>query len=84
MKLPLDFSNIPALDQEWQSKSPGSAKLALASFNEIAISFSGAEDVVLIEMAHKLTDRLRVFPWTREDCIRKPIDLSTEYATIMI
>lgn len=62
MKLPLDFSNIPALDQEWQSKSPREVlKLALASFNEIAISFSGAEDVVLIEMAHKLTDRLRVF-----------------------
>jgi phosphoadenosine phosphosulfate reductase len=36
-------------------------KAALAHFDNIAISFSGAEDVVLVEMAAKLRPGIRVF-----------------------
>lgn len=36
-------------------------KLALDSFDNIAISFSGAEDVVLIDMAAKINPRVNVF-----------------------
>jgi len=36
-------------------------KEAFRRYDNIALSFSGAEDVALIEMAHKLTDRLQVF-----------------------
>lgn len=47
---------------EYESQSPQSLlKLAFAQFKEIAISFSGAEDVVLIDMAHRLQLPLRVF-----------------------
>lgn len=50
------------LQLELSAKSPREIlKYALNSYDNIAISFSGAEDVVLIEMARKLTDRLRVF-----------------------
>ena len=34
---------------------------ALKSFDRIAISFSGAEDVVLIDMAHKINPDVQVF-----------------------
>ncbi len=36
-------------------------KLALESFDNIAISFSGAEDVILIDMASKLRSNIQVF-----------------------
>ncbi|KZX79270.1 phosphoadenosine phosphosulfate reductase [Oleiphilus sp. HI0009] len=36
-------------------------KFALSNFSNAAISFSGAEDVALIELSHKLTDDLKVF-----------------------
>ena len=36
-------------------------KLALENFDNIAISFSGAEDVVLIDMASKLRSNIQVF-----------------------
>ena len=36
-------------------------KLALGSFENIAISFSGAEDVVLIDMAVKIKSKVNVF-----------------------
>jgi len=36
-------------------------KLALESFDNIAISFSGAEDVVLVDMATKIRSDIRVF-----------------------
>ncbi len=62
MATDFDIQLIPTFEQDWQTKSPREIlKLALASFDEIAISFSGAEDVALIEMAHKLTSNLRVF-----------------------
>ncbi len=54
--------NLEELNAELSDKSPREIiKFALSNFNNIAISFSGSEDVVLIELAHKLTDSLQVF-----------------------
>ncbi|WP_417514934.1 phosphoadenylyl-sulfate reductase [Marinobacter sp.] len=56
------MSNIRELQDELGNESPREIlKAAFKRYDKIAISFSGAEDVVLIEMAHKLTDNLRVF-----------------------
>lgn len=53
---------IAELNEELSQKSPREIlKFALTSFEKIAISFSGAEDVTLIEMAHKLAPPLNVF-----------------------
>jgi len=66
----IDFSNastitdeaIAALNEELSQKSPREIlKFALKSFDNIAVSFSGAEDIVLIEIAHKLAPPLSVF-----------------------
>ncbi|MDS1310434.1 phosphoadenylyl-sulfate reductase [Marinobacter xiaoshiensis] len=54
--------NIHDLQNELADQSPRAIlKAAFKRYENIAISFSGAEDVVLIEMAHKLTDNLKVF-----------------------
>lgn len=54
--------NIAQIQSEYAAKSPQQIlKLALERFDNIAISFSGAEDVVLIDMASKLTQNLQVF-----------------------
>ncbi|MEX2475480.1 phosphoadenylyl-sulfate reductase [Marinobacter sp.] len=56
------MTDIASLQQELDGQSPRAIlKAALAQYDNIAISFSGAEDVALIEMAHKLTDNLQVF-----------------------
>lgn len=56
------MTDIDQLNSELQGQSPRAIlKAALARYDNIAISFSGAEDVALIEMAHKLTDNLQVF-----------------------
>jgi phosphoadenosine phosphosulfate reductase len=53
---------IAELNAELSQKSPREIlKFALKAFENIAVSFSGAEDVTLIEMAHKLTNPLNVF-----------------------
>ncbi|MFT7185023.1 MAG: phosphoadenosine phosphosulfate reductase [Pseudohongiellaceae bacterium] len=53
---------IAELNAELSQKSPREIlKFALQSFEQIAVSFSGAEDVALIEMAHKLAPPLNVF-----------------------
>jgi len=53
---------INQLNTELQEKSPREIlKFALNHFDNIAISFSGAEDVALIELAHRLSDNLQVF-----------------------
>jgi phosphoadenosine phosphosulfate reductase len=50
------------LAQEYMHKAPaGIIKLALDSFDNIAISFSGAEDVVLVDMAAKINPEVNVF-----------------------
>ena len=51
-----------ALAKEYDSRHPGEIlKLALESFDNLAISFSGAEDVVLVDMAVKLKPDVQVF-----------------------
>lgn len=58
----LSADAIAELNKELASKSPREIlKFALSHFENIAISFSGAEDVALIELAHRLTDSLQVF-----------------------
>lgn len=53
---------ISALNAILAEKSPREIlKFALTHFDNIAISFSGAEDVALIELSHKLVEDLRVF-----------------------
>ena len=50
------------LDEQLQQKSPQEIlAFALEKFERIAISFSGAEDVVLIDMATKIRPDLQVF-----------------------
>ncbi len=54
--------NIETLQTELQNKKPRSIlKAALESFDNIAISFSGAEDVVLIDMALNIRKDIQVF-----------------------
>ena len=50
------------LDQEYSQKSPQEIlRLALTSHDTIGISFSGAEDVVLVDMAMKIRKDVQVF-----------------------
>jgi phosphoadenosine phosphosulfate reductase len=54
--------NFAQIEAEYAAKSPGQIlEFALSKFDNIAISFSGAEDVVLIDMAAKITHNLQVF-----------------------
>ena len=54
--------DIPGLDAELSSQSPQKIlKRALSLFDNLAISFSGAEDVVLIDMAHRINKDIKVF-----------------------
>lgn len=56
------MTDLDQLRQELADQSPRAIiKQALARYDNIAISFSGAEDVALIELAHKMTDNLQVF-----------------------
>lgn len=58
----LSEAAIAELNQELAQKSPREIiKFALAHFDNIAVSFSGAEDVALIELGHKLASPLKVF-----------------------
>ncbi len=54
--------NIEQLKKELQEKNPRKIlKTALECYDNIAISFSGAEDVVLIDMAVKIREDIQVF-----------------------
>ncbi|MGV0005455.1 MAG: phosphoadenylyl-sulfate reductase [Candidatus Porifericomitaceae bacterium WSBS_2022_MAG_OTU9] len=54
--------NVDQIAQQKLSANPADiVSLALDAFENIAISFSGAEDVVLIDIAHKLNRKVRVF-----------------------
>ncbi len=54
--------NPEQLANEYENQSPVAIiKLALENFDNIAISFSGAEDVVLIDMATKIKSDVNVF-----------------------
>ena len=54
--------NLAKIQSEYESQSPRQIiDFALNQFDNITISFSGAEDVVLIDMAAKITSNLQVF-----------------------
>lgn len=54
--------DIPSLEAELTNQSPQQIlERALSLFDNISISFSGAEDVVLIDMAHRLNKPFKVF-----------------------
>jgi len=54
--------DIKALANQYSSKTPEDIlRLALESFDNVAISFSGAEDVVLVDMASRIRSDVRVF-----------------------
>lgn len=54
--------DLDSLQHDLQAKNPRTIlKSALASFDNIAISFSGAEDVVLIDMAVQIKPDIQVF-----------------------
>jgi phosphoadenosine phosphosulfate reductase len=59
----LDLARIPALAEEWAGKQPSDLiAIAIQEYApDLAISFSGAEDVVLVDMAHKIGGRFKVF-----------------------
>lgn len=50
------------LDKKLQAESPQAVlEYALSQFDNLSISFSGAEDVVLIDMAHRIRPDIQVF-----------------------
>ena len=54
--------NISSLDAELSTQSPQKIlERALSLYDNIAISFSGAEDVVLIDMAYRIKKDIKVF-----------------------
>ena len=54
--------NLTDIDTELSQQSPQKIlRYALENHDNIAISFSGAEDVVLIDMAHKIRPDIQVF-----------------------
>ncbi len=56
------MENIEQVAKEYENKSPQEIlDYALKNYRNIAISFSGAEDVVLIDMAKKTGRKFRVF-----------------------
>ena len=59
----LDLSTVPAIAAEYAAKGPQEIlAFALSDFApDVAISFSGAEDVVLIDMAAQIGATFRVF-----------------------
>ncbi|MFO1435632.1 MAG: phosphoadenylyl-sulfate reductase [Gammaproteobacteria bacterium] len=58
----ISASEVPRLAAEHVSATPQDIlKLALDNFDAIGISFSGAEDVVLIDMACRIREGVRVF-----------------------
>ena len=61
--MPLDLSTLPTLAADYASRDPRDIiALALETYTpDVAISFSGAEDVVLIDMAKAVGVPFRVF-----------------------
>ena len=59
----LDLKRIPAFADEWATKPPADLiGIAIQEYApEVAISFSGAEDVVLVDLASKAGGRFSVF-----------------------
>src|SRR5690554_7097136 len=56
------MTSLTTLNQEFATQRPKDLiKYALSQHDEIAISFSGAEDVVLIDMAVSINPNVQVF-----------------------
>ena len=54
--------DLAQVQSEYATKSPRQIlEFALNKFDNIAISFSGAEDIILIDMAAKITNNFQVF-----------------------
>ncbi len=54
--------NLDLLANEYNNRSPAAViKLAFEEFKNVAISFSGAEDVILIDLAIKINPNVKVF-----------------------
>lgn len=76
---------VDALAAEYAAKSPREIlELALSQQGEIAISFSGAEDVVLIDMASRLGKPFRVLALIPDACMLKHINLLKLFVSITI
>lgn len=74
---------VDALASEYLDKSPNEIlALALEQEGEIAISFSGAEDVVLIDMASHLGKPFRVFSLDTGRLHLKPINSLKQFVNI--
>lgn len=57
-----ELLNVVDIDAELQKASPQKIlKYALEQYDNIAVSFSGAEDVVLVHMAHQIRPDVQVF-----------------------
>jgi phosphoadenosine phosphosulfate reductase len=62
MSITASSISLTDIDSELSTQSPQDIlRYALANHDNIAISFSGAEDVVLIDMAHKIRPDIQVF-----------------------
>ena len=62
LTIPKTKFNLAQVQAEYEQKSPQEMlKFALNQFENMAISFSGAEDVVLIDMTSKITTDFKVF-----------------------
>ena len=61
--MPLDLTDLPGLAEAYAAKSPQDIlAVALQEFSpQVGIAFSGAEDVILIDMAVKLGIPFTVF-----------------------
>ena len=58
----IETLDIEALANEYADKQPQDIlRLAIETFDNLAISFSGAEDVVLVDMASKIKPDIEVF-----------------------
>lgn len=58
----LSEADIDLIQSELKGKNPRTVlKAALGKFDNIAISFSGAEDVVLIDLAYQINKDIKVF-----------------------
>jgi len=62
MDSPIAPADVPALAETYASRGPEEIlAFALERYAEIALSFSGAEDVVLVEMASRIRPGVQVF-----------------------
>ena len=78
------MNQIPLVDIEAKllNASPFTImEFALQEHAKIAISFSGAEDVALIDIASQIRPDIQVFVWILAACILKPTNLSSACVT---